>query len=74
MDDLHHAASKIAAGILGWGGRPFQPAGRCRAYDDLVAMAKEILRRTSPRFAGERSVLCPPIREQMFDAQADDTL
>jgi hypothetical protein len=74
MDDLQHAASKIAAGILGWGGQPFQPEGCCRAYDDLVAMAKEISRRTSPHFAGERSALSPAIREQMSDAKADDTL
>jgi hypothetical protein len=45
MQDLQHAASTIAAGILGWDQQPLPADGCCRAYDDLVAMAKEMLRR-----------------------------
>jgi hypothetical protein len=49
MQDLQHAASTIAAGILGWDQQPLPADGCCRAYDDLVAMAKEMLRRPHGR-------------------------
>jgi hypothetical protein len=54
MEDQQYAASKIAAGILGWDKEPLPAAGRCRVYDDLVAMAKEMLRRNSVRRSGAR--------------------